>query len=131
MGCGREPVENSPFFICVEETDNEIGETYMQGKELRVEKVMKSEVDFALEIPFQIDVRDLAAAVLGPGDEKVPSQLVKSQDGKYHIQFQPNKPGQFKIYVRYEGELVEDAPYIVNMPDQVNEINNNQPIFNY
>ena len=99
----------------------------------QAKKTIKSEVDFALEIPSHIDERDLMATVLGPGGEKAASQLDKGKDGKYHIIFVPNEQGQYKIYVRYRGELVEETPYIVNLTDKVIRItinnckNNNSP----
>ena len=99
----------------------------------QAKKTIKSEVDFALEIPSHIDERDLMVTVLGPGGEKAASQLDKGKDGKYHIIFAPNEQGQYKIYVRYRGERVEDTPYIVNLTDKVFRIsinkgkNNNSP----
>ena len=126
MRCSGEPVENSPFLIRVGDPDNKIRVAHVQNEAAQAEKVIKSEVDLALETPFQIDERDVSATVLGPGDEKVASQLDKDREGKYHVKFLPNKPGQYKIYVRYGGELVEGAPYIVNVNDKVNnDIDNN------
>ena len=86
----------------------------------QTEKVIKKEVDLALETPIQIDERDVTASVLGPGDEKIASELEKDREGKYHVKFVPIRPGQYKIFVRYSGELVEGAPYIVNVADKVN-----------
>ena len=121
MRYGGEAVESSPFHIRVGDPDNKIRVAHAQSaQEAQAEKVIKSEVDLALETPFQIDERDVTASVLGPGDEKIASQLDKDKEGKYHVKFVPVRPGQYRIFVRYGGELVEGAPYVVNVTDKVN-----------
>ena len=121
MRYGGEPVENSPFLIRAGDPENKIRLAQAQNVQAaQTEKVIKSEVDLALEIPFQIDERDITTSILGPGDEKISSQLKKDREGKYHVKFVPIKPGQHKIFVRYGGELVEGSPYTINVADKVN-----------
>ena len=110
-------MQNSPFLIKVGEP-GKIRVAHVRSEELYAERVVKNEVDLALDSAEGMEIEQLGATVTGPDDEFVSSHISSGADNRFHVKFTPHRPGPYVVDVRYAGETVEGGPFTVNVQEQ-------------
>lgn len=111
------PVASSPFLIKVGDP-GKVQVAHVRSEELYAERVIKNEVDLAVESSYDMTDEDFSARVTGPDGENVPCHVNKGPDNRHHVRFTPHKAGPYKVDVRYRGEPVQGSPFTVNVTDQ-------------
>ncbi|RMX60911.1 hypothetical protein pdam_00003464 [Pocillopora damicornis] len=111
------PVASSPFLIKVGDP-GKVQVAHVRSEELFAERVIKNEVDLAVESSYDMTDEDFSARVTGPDGENVPCHVNKGPDNRHHVRFTPHKAGPYKVDVRYRGEPVQGSPFTVNVTDQ-------------
>ncbi|EDO45254.1 predicted protein [Nematostella vectensis] len=105
--CDGEPVENSPFLIKVGEPEP-VQVAHVRSEELFAERIIQNEVDLTVETTSGAEGGYFTANVTGPDESDV--------------------------FVRYQNQLVEGAPFLVNVTEQtraVMTIDRNEKFYQY
>lgn len=90
------PVASSPFLIKVGDP-GKVQVAHVRSEELFAERVIKNEVDLAVESPYDMNDKDFSATVTSPDGENVPCHVSKGTDNRHHVKFTPHKPGPYKV----------------------------------
>ena len=90
------PVASSPFLIKVGDP-GKVQVAHVRSEELFAERVIKNEVDLAIESTYDMSDKDFTAVVTSPDGENVPCHVGKGTDNRYHVKFTPHKPGPYKV----------------------------------
>ena len=90
------PVASSPFLIRVGDP-GKVEVAHVRSEELHAERVIKNEVDLAVEIPYGTNGDEITARVTSPDLENVPCYVSKESNNRYHVKFTPHMPGPYKV----------------------------------
>ena len=90
------PVASSPFLIKVGDP-GKVQVAHVRSEELYAERVIKNEVDLAVESSYDMNDEDFSARVTGPDGENVPCHVSRGSDNRHHVRFTPHKPGPYKV----------------------------------
>ena len=90
------PVASSPFLIKVGDP-GKVQVAHVRSEELYAERVIKNEVDLAVESSYDMTDEDFSARVTGPDGENVPCHVNKGPDNRHHVRFTPHKAGPYKV----------------------------------
>lgn len=115
------PVASSPFLIRVGDP-GKVEVAHVRSEELHAERVIKNEVDLAVEIPYGTNGDEITARVTSPDLENVPCYVSKESNNRYHVKFTPHMPGPYKVDVRYGRDPVQGSPFTVNVTDQTHGV---------
>ena len=87
---------SSPFLIRVGDP-GKVQVAHVRSEELIAERVIKNEVDLAVETPYDMNDDEFSAKVTSPDLENVPCQVTRGADNRHHVKFTPHKPGPYKV----------------------------------
>ena len=87
---------SSPFLIKVGDP-GKVEVAHVRSEELFAERVIKNEVDLAVESPYDMNDDEFSANVTSPDGENVPCHVSKGTDNRHHVKFTPHKPGPYKV----------------------------------
>lgn len=87
---------SSPFLIRVGDPAK-VQVAHVRSEELHAERIIKNEVDLAVETPYGMDEEEITAKVTSPDLENVPCYVTREGDNRYHVKFTPHKPGPYKV----------------------------------
>lgn len=90
------PVASSPFLIRVGDPGI-VQVAHVRSEELFAERVIKNEVDLAVESSHDMNFDDFSARVTSPDGENVPCNVTRGTDDRLHVKFTPHKPGPYKV----------------------------------
>lgn len=93
---------SSPFLIKVGDP-GKVQVAHVRSEELFAERVIKNEVDLAVESPYDMNDQDFSATVTSPDGENVPCHVSKGTDNRHHVKFTPHKPGPYKVKHKFHG----------------------------
>ena len=99
------PVASSPFLIRVGDP-GKVQVAHVRSEELFAERVIKNEVDLAVESPYDMDDDQLTAKVTSPDLENVPCIVTRGTDNRHHVKFTPHKPGPYKVMTLPDSSLI-------------------------
>lgn len=122
------PVASSPFLVRVGDP-GKVQVAHVRSEELFAERVIKNEVDLAVEGSSDMNYDEFTAKVTSPDGEPVPCVVTKGTDDRVHVKFTPHKAGPYKVDVYYRGDPVQGSPFTVNVTDEnqgVQVVNFNQ-----
>ena len=87
---------SSPFVVRVGDP-GKVQVAHVRSEELFAERVIKNEVDLAVEGSNDMNYDDFTAQVTSPDGENVPCIVNKGTDDRVHVKFTPHKPGPYKV----------------------------------
>ena len=90
------PVASSPFLIRVGDP-GKVQVAHVRSEELFAERVIKNEVDLAVESSYDMNDDEFSAKVTSPNGENVPCIITRGTDNRLHVKFTPHKPGPYKV----------------------------------
>ena len=97
------PVASSPFLIKVGDP-GKVEVAHVRSEELFAERIIKNEVDLAIESAYETRESDFTATVTGPDNNSVPCHVSKGTDNRHHVKFTPHKPGPYKVKTFHSGQ---------------------------
>lgn len=97
------PVASSPFVVRVGDP-GKVQVAHVRSEELFAERVIKNEVDLAVEGSNDMNYDDFTAQVTSPDGENVPCIVNKGTDDRVHVKFTPHKPGPYKVKAGVTGD---------------------------
>ena len=89
---------SSPFLIRVGDP-GKVQVAHVRSEELFAERVIKNEVDLAVESSYDMNDDEFSAKVTSPDGENVPCIITRGTDNRLHVKFTPHKPGPYKVNV--------------------------------
>ena len=94
------PVASSPFLVRVGDP-GKVQVAHVRSEELFAERVIKNEVDLAVEGSSDMNYDEFTAKVTSPDGEPVPCVVTKGTDDRVHVKFTPHKAGPYKVKISY------------------------------